>query len=53
MTRIINCECQHEFQDKRYGAGKRVANITDNGDARCTICGKTKGKSDAKAEAKK
>lgn len=42
MTKIISCTCQSEYQDKRYGAGKRVANTTDNGDARCTVCGSTK-----------
>lgn len=44
MTKIISCDCKHEYQDKRYGAGKRVANIKDNGDYRCTVCDKVKGK---------
>jgi len=49
MTKIISCECKSEYQDKRYGAGKRVANVTDKGgDARCTVCNKIKMGSGAK-----
>jgi len=40
MTKIINCECKSEFQDKRYGPGKRVGNLNDKGSATCTVCGK-------------
>ena len=41
---IIRCKCVNEFQDKRYGAGMRVANPTAKGDKdwhdeRCTVCG--------------
>ena len=38
---IITCTCANLFQDKMYGRGRRVANITDSG-ARCTICSKEK-----------
>ena len=34
-------KCEHEFQDKRYGKGKRVFTITrkDNKEGkRCTVC---------------
>lgn len=42
-TAIVNCKCNHEFQDRRYGQGKRVANATQKGDlnnvdVRCTVC---------------
>lgn len=40
---IVKCKCSHEYQDKKYGAGNRVANKTDKGSAtsdvyRCTVC---------------
>ena len=39
MTKIINCTCKHKFQDKRYGAGRRVANYKADGNSVvCTIC---------------
>lgn len=34
---ILRCTCKHEFQDKRYGKGKRVFNKTTTG-YRCTVC---------------
>lgn len=42
-TAKIQCGCQHEFQDKKYGANTRVANTTQKGDqqntdVRCTVC---------------
>ena len=45
-TCVVNCKCSHEFQDRRYGANRRVANATQkssdkNGhrvDVRCTVC---------------
>jgi hypothetical protein len=42
-TKILDCGCDHDFQDKRYGKGKRVHNPAkaDNGvKYRCTVCGK-------------
>jgi len=40
----VKCKCTHEFQDKKYGEGNRIANRTQKGDgtstdARCTVCG--------------
>ena len=42
MTIIRYCSCKHEYQDKRYGEGKRVMNPTkdDKYPYRCTVCGK-------------
>lgn len=44
MTRIIQCTCQHEFQDELYGKRNRVFNETVSGDKvtgyRCTVCKK-------------
>jgi len=41
-TRIFNCTCENEFQDKTYGPGRRVANQgNDSGNRevyRCTVC---------------
>ena len=34
---IRECVCSHDYQDKRYGKGKRVMNPTKNGH-RCTVC---------------
>lgn len=42
MVKIIKCYCQNEFQDKKYGKNKRVANSTmKDGQHRYTVCGKT------------
>lgn len=40
---IANCTCQHEYQDRKYGKGKRVFNETNDGGGRCTVCGYVKG----------
>lgn len=38
-TKIINCSCKHEFQDKIYGRGKRVANYCRAKNVyKCTVC---------------
>ena len=37
MTKIIQCKCEHEQQDKMYGKQKRVHNQTRDG-WRCTVC---------------
>lgn len=43
-TKIVNCDCQHSFQDKEYGPGKRLANYaTKNGRFRCTVCEREHG----------
>jgi len=42
-TKIMKCDCKHEFQDKRYGKYKRVFNYGKKNDIyRCTVCGKEK-----------
>ena len=62
MTRIMQCSCQHPFQDQRYGPSQRVHNHTTTPAGwRCTICSKHKGekaadkpdKSEKKEEKKK
>ena len=43
MSKVMNCSCQHESQDKLYGRGMRLFNeCTVNGREgyRCTVCGK-------------
>lgn len=42
-TAKVPCKCNHEYQDRAYGKGVRVANATQKGDAtsvdvRCTVC---------------
>lgn len=42
---ILICNCDHAFQDKRYGKKRRVFNTIKDGktnEYRCTACGKTK-----------
>ena len=47
-TILIKCNCANKYQDKQYGKGQRVANLTikekgqDSTYARCTNCGKEK-----------
>jgi hypothetical protein len=43
---IKKCDCEHKFQDERYGKNMRVHNIytKDSGGYRCTVCGKDKTK---------
>ena len=41
QTKIVKCDCKHEYQDKKHGDGKRVANFSKkNMGHRCTVCGK-------------
>ena len=35
---IGRCTCKHNWQDRKYGKGKRVKNVTTKG-YRCTVCG--------------
>lgn len=37
-TKIVRCRCAHQYQDSRYGPGKRVANRKKNGAYTCTVC---------------
>lgn len=39
-TKSMACVCQNEFQDVRYGKGKRLYNRTKNG-WRCTVCSRS------------
>jgi len=48
-TKVLKCTCQHEFQDRKYGAGMRVHNYARSangktGGWRCTVCKATKSK---------
>lgn len=40
MTKIIRCTCEHDYQDKKHGKGKRVGNkiAKDGNYYRCTVC---------------
>lgn len=43
MTKIMTCQCKHEYQDSKYGEQHRVfvyALKSDN--YRCTSCGELK-----------
>jgi len=44
MTKIMQCDCVHEDQDKMYGKKNRVHNSCgkDAGKWRCTVCKKEK-----------
>lgn len=36
--KVLSCNCEHADQDKIYGKGKRLHNVTKDGDAYCTVC---------------
>jgi len=39
-TKIITCSCHHDYQDEKYGKGRRLYNPCKDGKAhRCTVCG--------------
>lgn len=47
-TIILPCACSNEYQDARYGPGRRVHNIGKSNSpgssmARCTVCLTTRG----------
>ena len=47
-TKLKKCTCKDEFQDKRYGKGRRVMNQAPAKGAmpnryRCTVCGEERG----------
>jgi len=47
QTRILPCDCTHQYQDARYGTGRRVHNRGKQIAVgkylwRCTVCGKTR-----------
>lgn len=38
-TITVKCTCKHDFQDKTYGNGIRVFNVSyNNKEAKCTVC---------------
>lgn len=43
-TAVLKCNCKHNYQDKRYGKGKRVMNYSSKSSStsmrtyRCTVC---------------
>ena len=39
QTSRRKCDCEHKYQDKKKGKGKRVMNKTANG-WNCTVCNK-------------
>jgi hypothetical protein len=49
-TVVLPCSCDHEYQDKRYGKGRRAMNETKPASKstsktfRCTVCGKERSK---------
>jgi len=42
---IKKCNCKNtqaaNYQDKIYGDGMRVCNVSDKKDCKCTVCGTT------------
>jgi len=48
---ILKCDCYHEYQDRRYGQGKRVHNACQPGEPRayrCTVCRRERAKKEEK-----
>lgn len=44
-TKILKCDCKHDYQDKKHGPQMRVYNKAGaKGKVmwRCSVCGKTK-----------
>jgi hypothetical protein len=40
-SRVVSCDCNHEYQDSKYGKNRRVANNCKDGkSATCTVCGR-------------
>lgn len=39
---VKRCDCENEYQDKMYGKGNRIHNLTKVGAYRCSICTKVK-----------
>lgn len=44
---IRSCHCEHEYQDRKYGAGNRLHTVRpgqgQQGGLVCTVCGTQKG----------
>ncbi len=45
-TKRKKCNCKSEYQDKKYGKGKRIFNLTqilpEGTHWRCTVCGEVR-----------
>lgn len=39
-SKVMECVCQSEFQDRRYGKGKRLHNPMKDNKWKCTCCGR-------------
>ena len=42
-TKVLKCDCKHDYQDRRYGQQVRLHNSTSKTDRaawRCTVCDK-------------
>ena len=51
MTKVMQCSCTSDFQDKEYGKNMRLFNSMgkdDKGGWRCTVCGKEANESSSK-----
>lgn len=47
ISRILRCNCNHLFQDERYGRRMRVHNPTRKSPIptyKCTVCGRTRSR---------
>lgn len=43
MTKILECTCEHDYQDKKYGKKHRVHNYANKKEGwRCTVCNTVK-----------
>ena len=44
MTKVLKCDCKHEYQDRAHGPGLRVHNKAQGPNNtviwRCTVCGR-------------
>ena len=40
--KILECTCEHDFQDQKHGRNKRVHNPKAAGKYSCTVCGRIK-----------
>ena len=47
-TIVKFCTCFSNYQDKKYGKGNRLHNLTRKEGARCTVCGNPPSSADIK-----
>ena len=38
-TKVKQCDCKSDFQDKEYGTQQRLMNTNEKGAIKCTVCG--------------